>query len=180
MQGLSGTVSNVVRFPGVGRQEQSDVELVHAGAPSRSMVEAFLEEAGLPSRDVVAGLSAEIGYIMGCFERGYGNEATVLRYRELLDAETRRAAGLIRTFHATADTLVLLERVTAARDRVSMADRSRLAVMRERFRGQAIAARVAADAAIAASAAIAAFVREGSITPHSATEPRQMLLFAAG
>ena len=49
MQVLSGAGSNVVRFPGVVRQErQTDIELVHAGAPSRSMVEGFLEEAGLP------------------------------------------------------------------------------------------------------------------------------------
>ncbi len=164
MQGRSDTGSNVIRFPGAGRREQSDVELVHAGAPSRSMVDGFLDEAGFPSRDVVRGLAAEIGYVMGCFERGYGNEATVLRYRELLDAETTRAAGLIRTFQATADALVLLERVAAGRDRVSMGERARLGIMRERFRGQALAARAAADAAIAASAAMTAFVREGSVT----------------
>ena len=117
---------------------------------------------------------------MACFERGYGNETTVLRNREYLDTETSRAAGLIRNFQATADALVALERVTAARDRLSMTDRSRLAIMRERFRGQAIAAQAAADAAIAASAAMTAFVWEGSIASHSASEPRQMMLFAAG
>ena len=180
MQGPSGGGSNVIRFPGVDRRDQTDIELVHAGAPSRSMVEGFLDEAGMSSRDVVSGLAAEIAFIMGCFEQGYGNEATVLRYREMSECETSRAAGLIRQLQATADALVLLERSSSQRDRLGMHDRARLGIMRERFRGQAVAARAAANAAIAASVAMTAFVREGSTTPCVANEPRQLMLFAAG
>ena len=180
MQVRDGTGSNVILFPGAACREQGDVELVHGGAPSRSMVEAFLEETGLAPRDVIAGMSAEIGYVMGCFERGYGHEAAVMRYREALDAETSRAAALIRTFQATADTLMLLERSIAARDRVSAADRSRLVTLRRQFRDEVIAARAAADVAIATSVAMTAFVREGSFSPRPTAEPRQMLLFAAG
>ena len=170
----------VINFPGWDRPRKSDVELVHSGAPPRALVEALLLGEGLESRNVTGGLAAEIDYVLRCFEQGYGNDATVARYRELVDAETARAAELIRNFDATADALMVLEGVVARSERVSGSDMARLRQLRERFRGQAIAARAAADAAIAATTAMVGFVRGGSSTTTIAAEPRQMQLFATG
>lgn len=174
-------VSNVIRFPGTAERGASDVETVHGPAPSRSLIDSLLEEAGISGRDAVGGLAAEIGYQMRCFDCGYGSEATVLQFRQRVDAETARAAGLIRSFDVTADRLMRLERAVARRELVSADDRRRLRALREQFRGEAIAARAAADAAIGATAALATFVRDGTREmTGSVSEPRQLVLFAAG
>ena len=135
----------------------------------------------MPGRDIAGGLASEVSYQMWCFDLGYGSDATVRQFRDRADEETARAAGLVHAFQATADKLMLLERALAVRERVTAPDRQRLRLLREQFRGQAIAARAAADAAIGAAAALATFIRKGTLAqPGSVSEPRQMLLFAAG
>ena len=176
--GVAG--SKVVPFPARPRAS-TDMEMVHGAAPSRSLVATLLAEAGLPARDVAGSVAHDLAYQAWTFERGYGREAAIRRFRAAVDVITAHAAELCRDFEAVADRLVAVERHAAASDGDSPSERLALGPVREEFRGRAIAARAAADAAIGAAAALATYIREGSgVTPASLDEPRQLALFTAG
>ncbi len=172
--------SNVVPFPARPRGP-SDMEMVHGAAPSRSLVDTLLAEAGLPARDVASAVASDLAYQAWTFERGYGREAAILRFRAAVNMMTAHAAGVCRDFHVSADRMVEIERRAAVNGGYSVPERVALSRIQEEFRGRAIAARAAADAAIGGAAALATYIREGSgAPPASLGEPRQLTLFAMG
>ena len=168
----------MVPFPARERQV-ADIELVHGHAPSRSLVDSLLAEAGIPAHDAAHGVARELAYQAVTFERGYGRDAAVARFRQAVDGLTTHAAALCRDHRKAMERLVSLEMGLANKEPPAPGAWLRLQNARAALQGQAIAARVASDAAIGAASALTAYIlQDGAVG--EAAEPRQLALFATG
>lgn len=169
----------VLPFP-IQRPERAGIELVTRLAPSHSLVDTLIEEAGMARWDAAAGMAAELTHQARALDAGYERETVVMKLRVLVDAQVAYAAEICLHYQEIADRLVALEIKAAQAERVS--GQMRLALQRARveWRGSAIAARKAADAAQGAVLALTRYIRSGLAAPQSSSiaEPEQLPLFA--
>jgi hypothetical protein len=169
---------NIVALP-VRSSERPSIELVTRLAPSRSLVETLAAEAGGSLHDARAGVCREFLEQLRALELGCGNADALVKVRGLVDAHIAHATVVCRAYQDAADRMVALEVRKAQSDYVPPHLRAALNAARAEWRGMAIAARTAADAAIGAATALTTFIREGmGDSPVSAGEPRQLVLFA--
>jgi hypothetical protein len=173
-------VTNVVRFPGELREPPS-LALVARLAPSQSLVDTLITERGDVPRDTQSAFAREFMHQVRTLAYAVGCDEAVLRVRGLVDAHVAHAVTVCREYQRAADRMVRLEVEVAQADRPPVTLRSALETLRREMRGHVIAARVAADAALGAASALAVYISDGaSGLPVSVSEPRQLLLFAAG
>ena len=169
----------VLPFP-IQRPERAGIELVTRLAPSHSLVDTLMEEAGMAGWDAAAGMAAELTYQARAIEACYKPETVIMKLRALVDAQVAHATEICLHYQEIADRLVALEIKTAQADRVT--GEARLALQRARveWRGSAIAARKAADAAQGAVLALTRYIRDGLAAPQSCpiSEAEQLPLFA--
>jgi hypothetical protein len=138
-------------------------------------VDSLIAERGMLPHDVQAGFAREFAYQAQALEAGYSRAGTIVRLRELVDAHLAHAAELCRAYQDAADRVVRKEIELARSGQVPAQMRAALASARAELLGQAIAARVAADAALGASTALAAYTREGlADLPVSEAAPRPL------
>lgn len=169
----------VLRFP-TQRPERAGIELVTRLAPSHSLVGSLMEDAGMAGWDAAAGMAAELTQQARALEACYDCETVVIKLRALVDAQVAHAAEICLQYQEIADRLVALEVKAAQAER--MTGEARLALQRTRleWRGSAIAARKAADAAQGAVLALTRYIRNGLAAQKSSSiaEPEQLPLFA--
>jgi hypothetical protein len=175
-----GSSGVILPFP-MPRSQRASIELVTRLAPSRSLVESLMAEAGLATWDAAAGMAAELTHQAKAMEAGYERDTVIIKLRALVDAQIAHAAEICLSYQEIADRLIRLEIKAARTERLS--GKMQLAVQRARaeWRGRAIAARAAADAAQGAVRALVAYIRGGLAAPQAAAaeEPEQLPLFAA-
>ncbi len=175
-----GSSGVILPFP-MPRLQRASIELVTRLAPSRSLVDSLMAEVGLATWDAAAGMAAELMHQARAMEAGYDRDTVIIKLRALVDAPIAHAAEICLSYQEVADRLVGLE-IKAARAE-SLSGEMKMAVQRARgdWRGRAIAARAAADAAQGAVWALATYIREGLAAPQAAVaaEPEQLPLFAA-
>jgi hypothetical protein len=152
----------------IDRREPS-IEAVLAMAPSRSLMEALVDDVGLDRRDVAGGIGREFAYLARAIEVGGGSDDATFRLRHLADAQVLHAMELCEAFRTSADRLMALEISAARSARISGKTQRSLRLARVEFRNRAVAAGAAAEAALGQAAGVAA-VR--------AREPEQLQLFA--
>ena len=175
---LVSDASNVLAFPGETRARPS-VELIIELAPSRSLVDTLTAERGDPPHDAWTGFAREFAFQARTLEIGHGRDVAIIRLRGLADAHIAHAVELCRAYRDVADRMVSLEVRAAQAERVAPLTLIALWAARAEMRGQAIAARAAADGALGAATALATYIREGlGALPVCDAEPRQLLLFA--
>ena len=176
--GSSQDGSNVVLFPGAARRA-CVMEEVARLAPSRSLVASLRADEGLPEVDERALLKEAFLDQARSLQAGYGCDEAVVRLRAIVDLLAEHARAACADYHALGAETMRLEVELARRPLIGGPDRIALQERRARFRGAAIAAGAAADAALGAASALAFFVLEDAgISPNSATEPQQLPLFA--
>jgi hypothetical protein len=170
----------ILPFP-MPRPQRASIELVTRLAPSRSLVDTLMAEAGLAAWDAAAGTAAELAHQARTMGAGYERDMVIIKLRALVDAQIAHAAEICLNYQEIADRLIGLEITAARAERLS--GEMKLAVQRTRadWRGHAIAARAAADAAQGAARALAAYIRGGLAVPEAPAdaEPEQLPLFAA-
>lgn len=172
--------ATLVRFP-VERRERASIELVSRLAPSRSLVDTLIAEARMRMPDAAAEIAAAFGRQVVALEAAYGRDEVITKLRALVDAHVTYAADICRDYQAVADRLMGLEVGAARAERLDGRRHMALHHVRAEFRGHAIAARVAADAALGAVNVLASYVREGTVVPQRSghAEPEQLVLFGA-
>jgi hypothetical protein len=172
--------ATLVRFQ-VERRERASIELVSRLAPSRSLVDTLIAEARMRMPDAAAEIAAAFGRQVVALEAAYGRDEVITKLRALVDAHVTYAADICRDYQAVADRLMGLEVGAARAERLDGRRHMALHYVRAEFRGHAIAARVAADAALGAVNVLASYVREGTVVPQRSghAEPEQLVLFGA-
>jgi hypothetical protein len=176
---VTDNTTNVVPFP-EGRAERVTIEMVTVLSPPQSLVDSLMAERGLVPHDAQTGTAREIAFQARTLQAGHGREETIIRLRVLVDAHVAHAVDLCRDFRDVCDRLVHLEYEAAHAVRLEPDQQMRLAAARELFRGRAVAARAAADAAIGAATAFLTYVLDGLAgLPAGKADPRQLSLFAA-
>jgi hypothetical protein len=176
---VTDNATNVVPFP-EGRTERVTIEMVAVLSPPQSLVDSLMAERGLVPHDAQTGTAREIAFQARTLQAGHGRDEAIIRLRVLVDAHVAHAVDLCRDFRDVCDRLVHLEYEAAHAARLVPNQQMRLAAARELFRGRAIAARAAADAAIGAATAFSTYVLNGLAgLPEGKADPRRLSLFAA-
>ena len=179
MGGSERRGATILQFP-VVRREPPSIEAVAALAPTHSLVDSLLAEAGFEARDPMQGFGREFDYLVRALEVGGGSDDAIIRLRHLLDTHVLHAMELCQAFQAAGDRLVKLEVQVARAEKLGGSGHWALGRARRDFRGRAIAARVAADAALGVAHALAGCVRRvAGGTGIAEAEPHQLQLFAA-
>ena len=170
--------ATLVRFP-VERRERASIELVSRLAPSRSLVATLIAEAGMRTQDAEAEIAAALGRQVVALEAAYGRDEVITKLRTLVDAHVGYAADICCDYQAVVDRLMGLEVRAARAERLDGRRHMALHHVRAEFRGHAIAARVAADAALGAVSVLAAYVHDGTVVAQrsSYAAPEQLVLF---
>jgi hypothetical protein len=163
------------------RPQRASIELVTRLAPSRSLVDSLMAEAGLATWDAAAGMAVEFTYQARAMEAGYDRDTVIIKLRALVDAQIAHAAEICLNYQESADRLIGLEIKAARAERLSGQMKRVVQRARADWRGRAIAARAAADAAQGAVRALVTYIRDGLDAPQPAAagEPEQLPLFAA-
>jgi hypothetical protein len=172
--------ATIIQFP-VRRFERRvpSIEAVQAMAPSRSLMEALVDDVGLDRRDVAGGIGREFAYLARAIEVGGGSDDATFRLRHLADAQVLHAMELCEAFRTSADRLMALEISAARSARISGKAQRSLRLARVEFRNRAVAAGAAAEAALGAVEALAGHVRQAAgVAAVRAREPEQLHLFA--
>jgi hypothetical protein len=176
---VTDNTANVVPFP-QGGAERVTIEMVAVLSPPQSLVDSLMAERGLVPHDAQGGTAREIAFQARTLQAGHGRDAAIIRLRVLVDAHVAHAAEICRDFRDVSDRLAHLEYEAAQAARLEAGQQMGLAAARELFRGRAIAARAAADAAIGAATAFSTYVLSGLAgLPEGKADPRQLSLFAA-
>lgn len=164
----------------IQRPERAGIELVTRLAPSHSLVGSLIAEAGMAKWDAAAGIAAELTHQARAMEACFETETVIIKLRALVDAQVAHAAGICLHYQEIADQLVALEIKAAHAERVAGEMRLALRRARAEWRGCAIAARTAADAAQGAVLALTNYIRDGLAAPQSLPimEPEPLPLFA--
>ncbi len=176
-----GSGAMILQFPTQRREQRPSIELVTRLAPPRSLVDTLMAEAGLAPWEAAAGMAAELAQQAKAMEAGYKRDEVILRLRTLVDAQIAHAAEICLNYQDIADRLVGLEVKAARAERLSAEMQTILHRARADWRGHAIAARAAADAAQGAVRTLVAYIRNGLAAPQgrASAEPEQLPLFAA-
>ena len=171
--------ATILRFP-AERRECASIESVTKLAPPRSLADTLIAEAGMVARDAAAEMAAAFAYQVRALEAGFVRDEVITKLRRLVDAQVAYAADICRDYQIVADELMYQEVKAAQAERID--GRQQMAMHRARaiFRGRAIAARVAADAAQGAARALACYIQDEVVAARSAPiEPEQLALFAS-
>jgi hypothetical protein len=170
----------ILPFP-TQRAQRASIELVTRLAPSRSLVHSLIAEAGLATWDAAVGMAAEFTYQARAMDAGYDRDAVIIKLRALVDAQIAHAAEICLNYQESADRLIGLEIKAARAERLSGQMKRDVQRARADWRGRAIAARTAADAAQGAVRALVTYIRDGLDAPQPAASgnPEQLPLFAA-
>jgi hypothetical protein len=172
--------ATIIQFPvqGIERRVPS-IEAVLAMAPSRSLIEAIVDDVGLDRRDVARGFGREFAYLARAIEVGGVFDNATFRLRHLVDAQIFHAMELCEAFRASAERLMELEVSAAQSERITGQAQRLLRLARMEFRDRAVAAGAAADAAFGAVEALVGHVRQAAgLGAASEPEPEQLQLFA--
>jgi hypothetical protein len=170
----------IIPFPRVRIERRApSIEAVLAMAPSRSLMEALVDDVGLDRRDVAGGIGREFAYLARAIEVGGGSDDATFRLRHLADAQVLHAMELCEAFCESASLLMELEIAAARSERISGTAQRSLWLARVEFRNRAVAAGAAAEAAFGAVEALASHVRQAAGLA-STCEPKseQLQLFA--
>lgn len=169
----------ILRFP-VERRECASIESVTRLAPPRSLVDTLIAEAGMVARDAAAEMAAAFAHQARALEAGFMCDDVITKLRTLVDAHIAYAADICRDYQVVADELVDQEVKAAQAERLDGRRQMALHRARANFRGRAIAARIAADAAQGAVRALACYIRNGVVPARGApAQPEQLALFAS-
>jgi hypothetical protein len=170
----------ILPFP-TQRAQRASIELVTRLAPSRSLVDSLIAEAGLATWDAAAAMAAEFTYQARAMDAGYDRDTVIIKLRVLVDAQIAHAAEICLNYQESADRLIGLEIKAARAERLSGQMKWDVQRARADWRGRAIAARTAADAAQGAVRALVTYIRDGLDAPQPAAagKPEQLPLFAA-
>ena len=156
------------------------IEAVLAMAPSRSLMEALVDDAGLDRHDVARGFGREFAYLARAIEVGGGSDDATFRLRHLVDAHVLHAMELCEAFRGSTSRLMEREIATAHSERISGQAQRSLRLARAEFRNRAVAAGAAAEAALGAVEALAGHVRQAAgLAATGEPEPKQLQLFAS-
>jgi len=175
------TGATIIPFPAraVERRVPS-IEAVQAMTPSRSLMEAMVDEVGLDRRDVAGGLGREFTYLARAIAVGGGSNDATSRLRHLVDVQVLHAMELCEAFRQLASRVMEMEIAAARCDRISGQAQRSLRLARAEYRNRAVAAGAAAEAALGAVEALTDHVREAAgLAATSKPEPEQLQLFAA-
>jgi hypothetical protein len=143
-------------------------------------VDTLIAEAGMVARDAATEIAAPFAYQARALEAGFALDEVITRLRRLVDAHVAHAAEICREYQVVVDELMDQEVRAAQAERLDGRRQMALHRARANFRGCAIAARVAADAAQGAVRALACYIREGVAPARCApAEPEQLALFAS-
>jgi hypothetical protein len=173
--------ATIIQFPMLRTERRvPSIEAVQAMAPSRSLMEALVDDVGLDRRDVARGFGREFAYLARAIEVGGGSDDATFRLRHLVDAQVLHAMELCEVFCESASLLMELEIAAARSERISGTAQRSLRLARMEFRNRAVAAGAAAEAALGAVEALAGHVRQAAGLA-STCEPKseQLQLFAA-
>ena len=115
-----GFRATIIQFPGVRiDRPMPSIEAVLAIAPTRSLIEALIDEVGLDRRDMARGFGRQFAYLARAIEVGGGPDDATFRLRHLVDVQVLHAMELCEAFRASADLLMELEIATARSERIS-------------------------------------------------------------
>jgi hypothetical protein len=172
--------ATIIPFPRIRIQRRvPSIEAVLAMAPSRSLMEALVDDVGLDRRDVAGGIGREFAYLARAIEVDGGSDDATFRLRHLVDAQVLHAMELCEAFRESANLLMELEIAAARSERITGKTQQSLRLARVEFRNRAVAAGAAAEAALGAVEALAGHVRQtAGLASIRAREPEQLQLFA--